>query len=303
MKEFLSTAENLVRVALNNGRPELGKEMAVRLAADLYFYTWELTPEARYFLNGEVIPDMIAGKKRSLGADAEVLMSGFDYEFINSENIPEKGELLVEPNHYNKGPLHGYGTHFGVAIAVRRRRKSDIRFVLQDGLVNGLTGNRLWKTRELYEILNVTYNPLMVPPPELKVANGDEEKTSMETLRAFRQSFRNQEADCLYPELTGTDVLGEGHYLAGIVARSYLTNTNGHGRILPVGVFRDNSRLYLNFGEPYPVSELSGFFRRSTAEEKNEGLQKAANYMVAKINLLVPQRMRNPKLEEMFRQN
>lgn len=303
MKELLAKAEDLARIALNNGRPELAKEMAVRLAADLYFYTWELTPEARYFLNGEVIPDMIAGKKRSIGADAEVLMSGFDYEFINSENIPERGELLVEPNHYKKGPLHGYGTHLGVAIAVRRSRQGDIRFVLQDGLVNKLTGNRLWKTRELYEILNVTYNPLMVPPPELKVANGDKEKTSTETLRAFRQSFRNQEAVGLEPELTGTDVLGEGHYLAGIVARSYLTNTNGHGLILPVGVFLENSRLYFNFGKPYPVSELSSFFKRSTAEEKHEGLQVAANYMVWKINPLVPKRMRNPKLDGQFRPN
>lgn len=294
MKELLSTAEGLVRIALNNGRPKLGKELAVRIFTDVYFHTWELPPDVRYFINGEMVPDMIVGRKRSLGYDGEVMLSGENVVYEDLENIPESGPLLVTPIHYSGGPINGYGTHLGIAAATVKRRGEDIKFILQDSLVNPLTGGRVPATKWIYEIMTTTYGMLRVPPPSLKVANG--EAASIESLKAIRTSFKNGEAVGLYPELTGTRTIQEGHYLAGIVARSFLTTTGGEGLILPVGVYQKGKTLFFNIGEAYPVSELGPFFRRGSGEEAKIGQQAAANYMMAGVNRLVPAEMQNPKL-------
>lgn len=302
MKEILSTAENLFRTALNNRRPELAKEMLIRAFTDSYFHTWELSPEVRYFINGEMIPDMIAGNKRSLGRDAEVMLSGEPLIFKNLERIPKDGPLLVTPNHYSDGPLNGYGTHLGIAMAILRRRGKDIKYILQDSLVNPLTGQRMPLTQEIYKRMTDAYEALKVPPPSLRVKNG--ESANLESVKAILTAIRAGEAEALYPELTGTRTIQKGHFLAGKVAYSYFRATKGDGLVLPIGVFQESGILSFNFGDPYPVSEMEEFFPKTRDEsESKRGNQKAANYMMAKINALVPKRMRNPKLEEMFSQN
>lgn len=302
MKEFLSTTENLFRTALNNGRPDLGKEMVIRFFTDAYFRTWELPTDVRYFINGEMVPDMIAGKKRSLGHDGEVMLSGENVVYEDLENIPESGPLLVTPIHYSGGPINGYGTHLGIAAVTLKKRGKDIQFILQDSLVNPFTRGRVPMTKWIYEVMTRTYSMLRVPPPSLKVANG--EATSMESLRAMMGAFGGGEAVGLYPELTGTKTIQEGHFLSGVVANSYLRNTKGSGLVLPVGVYEKKGNMTFRFGEPYSVSEMEQFLQKTKIEEeKKKGQQAAANYMMTKINALVPERMRNPKLEEMFRQN
>jgi len=299
MKEFLSTAEDFVRVALNNGRPNLGKEMAVRIFTDVYFHTWELSTDARYFINGEMVPDMIAGKQRSLGYDGEVMLSGENVVNKGTENIPETGPLLVTPIHYSGGPINGYGTHLGIAAAVLKRRGEDIKFILQDSLVNPFTGGRVPATKWIYEIMTTTYGMLRVPPPSLKVANG--EAASMESLKAMIGAFRNGETVGLYPELTGTRTVRKGHFLAGMVAKNYLRATRGEGPVLPVGVYEKKGGMRFRFGEPYPVCEMERFLQRTRDEqEKKKGLKAAANYMMWKINPQVPARMRNSKLDSLF---
>lgn len=290
----LQTAEDLVRIVLNNKRPDLARELIVRFFTDIYFHTWELSPEARYHLNGQIIPDMIAGKKRSLGADGAVLLADKSVDVKNTHNIPSSGALLVTPDHYSGGHINGYGTHLEIARVILEETGHDIRYILQDSMVNPFTGYRVIGTKWLYQIMTDTYGMLRVPPPELKLKNG--EATGMESLRAIRTSFKNGEVVGLYPELTGTKTIQEGHYLAGIVAKSFLTTTRGEGLILPVGVYEENGLMVLNFGKPYSASELGGFFRRDNAAEAKKGQQAAANYMMAKVNQLVPPRMHNPKM-------
>ena len=284
---------DLAHIALNNGRPEVAKEMAVRLAVAVYFGLHSAPPEVRYFVNGQIIPDLIAGKKRSLAEDAKVLLSSLEGQVIvlGSENIPPAGPLLITPNHYSHGPYHSLWKDLRVAVSVEKARGEDIKFILQDSLTNSFTNKRIEMTREFIESLSRTYGHILVPPPDVHASDG--ERAESGNVRNMIWSFKNGEAVGLYPEVRNSTKLRRGHSLAGRVAGAFYRTTSGRGQILPVGVFKTG----IHFGKPYFVSDMQRFFVRSNDPDKTQGNHKdAANYMMSRVNELVPPRLRNGKL-------
>ena len=294
MKE-IDLVRDLAHIAVNNGRPEPLKEATYRLAMAAYFRLHSAPPEARYHVNGQIIPDLIAGKKRSLAEDAVLLLSFLKSPAIVlcSENIPPAGPLLITPNHYSHGPYHGLWKDLRVAVSVESSRGEDMKFILQDSLTNRFTNKRIKITREFFEALSKTYGVILVPPPDVHTSDG--EVVGFGSARNMIESFKNGEAVGLYPEVRNSTKLKTGHALAGRVADAFYRTTNGEGQILPVGVFKSG----IHFGEPYFVSDMQRFFVRSRDPDIKWGNHKdAANYMMSKVNQLVPEKLRNPILTE-----
>ena len=300
MKE-LQVALDLAHHVLNEGRPNLGSEMAVRTFVGLYFGLLREPPQVRYHIYQNIIPDAIAGKKRSMAQDAEVLLSPYSLRVTGTENIPNDGPLLVTPNHWSRGPLNSYWTHLALARKIWEvtPEAKRLRFIVQNALLIPGTNKKVPFTDKTSSMLADLYDVLKVPPP--KIREKDKKATQTELAREIVQSFKEERAVGLYPELTSSTAIQEGHPLAGLLALKYLRITK-EGLILPVGVYsgKDN-KLFINFGEPYSSVELAFFIPSTRNPIIVEKLyREAANFMMSKINPLVPERLRDPILHPDF---
>lgn len=145
----------------------------------------------------------------------------------------------------------------------------------------GLDRLRTWLTRVLFARLALIYGLVTMPP--MPPVPQDSADRALSIRRLFKKLRENKDAIvCVAPE--GMDFpgrqLGVPHRGSGKLLRQIAGMTH---RVLPVGVYEEDGRLVIHFGEPYEL----------TVEDGQSDIDHAATERVMrKIADLLPEGMR-----------
>ena len=202
-----------------------------------------------------ILASLVKGKERDLHSDAKHAIQGISstIHLIGSENIPLHGPALITMNHYAR---QGFFVLWA-ALAIAAQLSHDQTWLMTaawtkrnagwDSLVTKLSRAVFARIADVYGL--ITTPPL--PPIE-----SETNERAISIRRVFREIKTNPNTIlCIAPEgrdfpegVLGVPAPGTGTFIGQLVQRLE--------RIVPVGVWEQDGRLVVHFGENYDKQEL-----------------------------------------------
>ena len=200
----------------------------------------------------KILFSLSTGRGRDFSSDARYLIKGITPAPVlnNLHTIPIDGPYLVTLNHYSRPGF----LIFWAALAISAQLPAAPVWLMTSAWTDrtkGLDQVRTWLTRKLFAQLAKIYGFVTTPPmPPIP------EETAERALSIRKLDCRLREHPkpilCLAPEgmdfpggILGFPPDGTGNFILHV-----LKNLK---RILPVGVYEDDGKLILNFGDAYEL--------------------------------------------------
>jgi len=229
-----------------------------------------------------IVFSFILGRKRDIHADSRILIEHRESkpEIRHMELIPKSDPFLVTLNHYSRPGFFILWAAVAISAALPRPT-----IWLMTGAWTNRTGGidqvRTWLTRIIFERLAKMYGLVTMPP--MPSAPGDSAERALSIRRLLQRIRADKDAIvCIAPE--GMDFpegeLGVPHPGTGKLLLQIANKTH---RVLPVGVFEDDGRLVIRFGNPYELHIKEGQVDLDLA---------VADQVMRKIAELLPEGMR-----------
>jgi len=272
--------------------------LLVSTVAAIQIKLWEIpAPGSTYFIR-EFIPRGLSGEKHSEGEDSRHIFGSFNSEPEGQENIPPSGAILVTPNHWENGPFNGQWIHLETTRVVKDARldDKDLHWIARRHTYIPGTSIPMPFSSMITAHVAKMYSGFLVEPPQAREKN--KKAHTVGQIRPIAEAFKAGEAIGIYPETEESTRLKRGHYLAGLAAHG-LARLNPEGMVCPVGLYSDDrNNLSVKFGKAYSISELLdkfGWILPREETEKRKVCRKISDYMMKKINPLVPVQYRFPE--------
>ena len=200
----------------------------------------------------KILFSLLTGRGRDFSSDARDLIKGFTPAplFNNLHTIPIDGSYLVTLNHYSRPGFLIFWAATALSAALPKTPVWLMTSAWTDR-TKGLDQVRTWLTRKLFARLARIYGFVATPPmPPIPEENAERAPSIRKLdcrLRAHPKSIL-----CLAPEgmdfpggILGFPPDGTGKFILHV-----LENLK---RILPVGVYEEDGKLILNFGDAYEL--------------------------------------------------
>jgi len=189
------------------------------------------------------------GKPRSLAKDTtDFVMSGLPAAPIvrGEDNIPERGPFIVVGNHYERPGLWMAWPALMTSEVIRRRTGQDVRWVaIEEWESFSVLGIQITSRmiRYVFERTFRTYGLLAMSPPTAPP------NARAQSMRLAAHAIRSGEVIGIMPEGTvgATPELLEAREGVGAFLM-FLSSPKAP--LLPVGLYEEDGRLVVQFGEP-----------------------------------------------------
>ena len=220
---------------------------------------------------------LIVNKKRSITFDSKSAISGIipPIQIKGEENIPLKGPGLVTLNHYSRP---GFSIMWAAAAISAQLPENQIWLMTNAWTKRtpGIDQLRTGITRILFKLLAAMYGLITTPP--MPPAPDELTERALSIRKIIKVLRENPDTIlCIAPE--GQDIefgklgippTGTGKFVFEIQKQLK--------QIIPVGVWEENERLVLKFGEPYTI-ENSGIYIDIEPEISNLVMNQIANLL------------------------
>ncbi len=202
----------------------------------------------------EIILSLFRNKKRCISSDAVRAISGVlpPIQVINEKNIPNEGPGLVTLNHYSRPGFSIVWAALGISAQLPEKHL----WLMTNAWTNRTRGVDQLRTRIsriLFRQLAGMYGFITIPP--MPPAQDELTERTMSIRKLMRFIHENPDTIlCIAPE--GQDFehgkFGEPPEGTGI----FIFQIQKHlEQIIPVGVWEEEGRLILRFGEPYSLDK------------------------------------------------
>jgi len=202
----------------------------------------------------EIILSLFKNEKRRITSDSVRAISGVlpPIQVIDVKNIPNEGPGLVTLNHYSRPGFSIVWAALGISAQLPEKHL----WLMTNAWTNrtrGVDQLRTGITRVLFKRLADIYGFITTPPMPPDPDELAERALSIRKLMRFIHE-NPQTILCIAPEgqdfeydKFGKPHEGTGKFIFQIQKRLK--------QIIPVGVWEENGRLFLKFGEPYTLDE------------------------------------------------
>ena len=199
----------------------------------------------------EIILSLFKNEKRRITSDSVRAISGVfpPIQVVDEKNIPNEGPSLVTLNHYSRAGFSIVWAALGISAQLPEKHL----WLMTNAWTNrtrGVDQLRTGITRVLFRKLADIYGFITTPPALDELA---ERALSIRKLMRFIQE-NPQTILCIAPEgqdfeydKFGQPPEGTGKFISQIQKQLK--------QIIPVGVWEENGRLILKFGEPYTLDK------------------------------------------------
>lgn len=229
-----------------------------------------------------ILFSLFTRRSRNFSSDARRLIKGITpFPVIhNLPNIPAEGPFLLTLNHYSRP---GFNIFWAAAALSSVLPRTPIWLMTSawTDRTKGLDQARTWLTRKLFTRLADIYGFVTTAPMPPAPEEVSERAASLRRLH-YRLRDLPDPILCLAPEgmdfsggVPGFPPDGTGKFILQVLKKL--------NRILPVGVYEEDGKLILNFGNPY---ELDSEAIHSSKDKEIAAL------VMQKIAALLPARMR-----------
>jgi len=226
----------------------------------------------------KIILSILKNDKRHITSDAVRAISGIHppIQIIGEKNIPDKGPGLVTLNHYSRP---GFSIAWA-ALGISAQLPEEHLWLMTNAWTNrtrGIDQLRTGITRAIFKRLAVMYGFITTPP--MPPAPEELGERALSIRRLMRFIYENPETIlCIAPEgqdfeygRLGKPPEGTGKFISQMQKQLE--------QIIPVGIWEENGRLILHFGEPYTLDIRSNY---------KDSDMKISNYVMGKIANLLP---------------
>lgn len=202
---------------------------------------------------------ILIGRPRSLARDASIAIHAAPSPPLirGLDRVPEGGKLVIIANHYERPGLWMAWPALIVSAAVRQRTGRDVHWIaIQEWESFSLAGIEIPRDwiRRIFERAFATYGILAMAPDDAPAA------ARAASVRLAATVLRGGGALGLMPEGTvgPTPELLEAREGAGAFL---LLLTAGGAQVLPAGIYEEEERLVIQFGEPLDLALPTGIAR------------------------------------------